>query len=487
MPFVAFGDFVPDVSPFGNPGSPNVVNAVPGPNGFRPIGSLTPATSSLTARPRGAIAATDGTGGQHLYAGDVSKLYRLASGTWTDSSKSGGYASDERERWEFVRWQNEVIATNFSDEIQVITMGDTEFDDLTTDFRARHIAVIRDHVFAGNTTDSSDGAVPHRLRWSAFNDPTNWTIDPSTGADYRDLNRGAIQAIVGGEFGVVLTTGSVFRVSWVGAPVWFQLDETLPGIGCIAPGSVAQLGDTVYFLSQSGFVAVQAGTGVQYIGAGRVDKFVREDILESNMHRISSAVDPRAGRIFWAYPGSGNTGGRPNRIICYDRIFDKWSVIEQDVELLWRSSTQGATLEQLDSFGTMDSLPASLDSPRWQGGAVQLSAFDTIFRSGSFDGSAMSASIETKEAELHEGHRAHLDAFRVAVSGGSVTAQVGARNDLSDPVTWSTPLNKLPSGRFTKRSNARFHRVRVNLSGDWSDALGVHIDLADARRGGRRG
>jgi hypothetical protein len=487
MPFVAFGDWMPDVAALGNPGTSKAVNCVPGPNSYQPIGRLAPSTGALPARPRGAISGKDSNGDVHQYAGTGAALYRLVGPTWTDSSKEGGYSTDPEERWEFVRWKNSVIATNFSDPIQSIEMGGTDFDDLT-DFSARHIAVVRDHVFAGNTSDPEDGAVPDRLRWSAFNNSDDWVVSPSTGADYRDLNKGAIMGVVGGEFGVILTRESVFRATWVGAPLWFQIDETVPGIGCVASGSVAQLGDTVYFLSEHGFVSVSNGTGLTLIGAGKVDRFVRDQIDQANMHRISSAVDRRGGRIAWAFPGVENVSGRPNRIVIYDAKFDRWSLIEQDVELLWRSAAQGSTLEQLDAISaSLDALPASLDSPRWQGGSPQFSAFDAEFRSGNFDGPPMTAVIETKEAELHEGHRAQLNALRAGVDGGSTTLQVGARSRLSDPVTWGPVLSERASGRFTVRSNARYHRVRATISGTWTDALGVHVDVADVRRGNRRG
>jgi hypothetical protein len=43
------------------------------------------------------------------------------------------------------------------------------------------------------------------------------------------------------------------------------------------------------------------------------------------------------------------------------------------------------------------------------------------------------------------------------------------------------------SGRFSTRSNARYHRFRLTISGDWKDAIGAQVDREDARRAGRRG
>jgi hypothetical protein len=80
-----------------------------------------------------------------------------------------------------------------------------------------------------------------------------------------------------------------------------------------------------------------------------------------------------------------------------------------------------------------------------------------------------------------------LNAFRPLVDMGSVSAEVGTRSDLADDVTYGSTLNQTSTGRMTTRSNARYHRVRMTLSGNWEDAIGVQIDQRDARAVGHRG
>src|SRR5690606_20449628 len=83
---------------------------------------------------------------------------------WTDVSRYGGYTTLDGEAWEFVQWKNRVLATNFNDWPQFIDFGGAEFDDLTSDLRGRHIAVVRDHVVFCNTWDPVDGEVPERVQ-----------------------------------------------------------------------------------------------------------------------------------------------------------------------------------------------------------------------------------------------------------------------------------------------------------------------------------
>lgn len=488
MPIIPFGEMLPDQAAYQNPGVLVARNVLPYASGYLPMQEFASQTTALTARPRGAIAARSQAGTAYQYAGDAGKLYENVSGTWTDRSKLGGYSTGTGEHWEFVQWKNKVLATNYSDNPQQITFGDAAFADLTSDFKARHITAIRDFVVFANTLDGVDGAVPGRVRWSAFNNETDYTVSPSTLSDYQDLKVGANERILGGEFGVILQTNSTWRMTWTGAPTVFQFDEVLPGIGLIAPGAAVRFGDTVYFLSERGFIALQAGSQATPIGANKIDRTVLADLDTGHLDRINAVADPTGQRVFWAYPGQGNVGGRPNKIMAFDTALGRWSEIEAETELLWRATGDATTLENLDSISaSLDDLPASLDSKLWQGGAAQLAAFDDAYKSGFFSGSAMAARIETKEFEIHAGHRTRLNAFRSLVEGGTVTAQVGTRNRQADAVSWGASLSQSASGRFTTRANARYHRFGFDLTGDWTQAIGMQIEPTEAKKGECRG
>jgi len=386
MPVIQVKEWIPDASDLANPASIEVKNAVPGLNSYKPFGRLITVTDGLAARPRGAIEEKDAAGNTFQYAGDTTKLYELNGTTWGDVSVGGGYATGTDERWEFTRWNEQVIATNFTDDPQVITLDGVAFADLTTDLKFRHVAVVRDFVVAGNTFDGVDGTVTHRVRWSAFNDATDWTVSPVTGSDFRDLKKGGpIQRIIGGEFGVIVSEKSTWRLTFVGSPVWFDPVEVIPGVGALAPGAVTLLGDTVYMWSEHGFVSLQGGVNPQFIGAGRVDTFLRNDLDQGHLNRISAVADPESGRIFWAYPGAGNTDGRPNKIAVYDRILNKWGYIEQDVELIWRAGGVATTLEALDDVNLGAELVSNGDF-----------ASDTIWSKGT--GWTIAAGIATHAA-----------------------------------------------------------------------------------------
>lgn len=491
---IPFVDWRPDVVDFGATGSAVIVNAVPAERSFQPFPSFAQFTTAVDTRPRGGIEAFDKDDTSHLFVGTTAKLFELDSSdfSFTDRTNTGGaYASGTGEVWNFVRFKNKILATNFSNNIQQKDMATSvaNFSDLTSAFRARNITVIGDFVVCSNTFDSSDGNVPNRVRWSGISDETAWTVSTSTLSDFRDLTTGGpIRAITGGEVGIIVSERSIFRMTFVGAPVVFQIDEILPDIGTVSGGSVTALGDNVYLISDQGFLEITAnGTGVNAIGAGRVDQWFRENFDDNFPDRVFSLPDPTNNRIIWAFPGPGNEGGRPNNIVIYDKTFDKWALVEDDVELIMRAKGFSLTLENLPTLGftNLDEIPMSFDSGIFTANG-QIAAFNSDLKLGFFAGDSKEATLETGEIQLNPGAKTGLNAFRPLVVGGSVTAKVGHRSKLQDTVTFTDSLTPTSSGRITKRVNDTYHRFRLTLTGLWEDAIGVEVDRADAQSRGRR-
>jgi hypothetical protein len=416
-------------------------------------------------------------------------------GVWTDRSKGGGYTTATSERWEFAAWKNKVLAVNFNDNPQQAIIGGGNFSDLTTAVKARHIAAVRDFVVVANTFDATDGDVPARVRWCAFNNELDWTVSPSTLADFQDLKISKIERIFGGEYAVILQPDRTWRMSFTGAPTVWQFDEVLPGVGVIAPGAAAQDGDVIYFLSSKGFFALQSGTQATPIGIGRIDEFVRKDLDFVNAYRMSAVADPNSKRVYFAYPGADNTDGRPNRIVIYDRAQDRWSIVDQDTELVWAGSGTGGTGISLDAPATVGdpdlvddpATETTFDDPRFAGHAPFVAAFDENYVAGSFSGDIRDAELVTKEYAFNDGGRTQLNGFRPLIQGGTFTARVGTRNSLSDDVIFGDVLTPRAEGRCTSRENARYHRFWLTVSGEWQHAIGIEIGTNDLRSGGSRG
>jgi hypothetical protein len=279
-----------------------------------------------------------------------------------------------------------IIATNFIDPPQSYVMGSSAlFADLIssglTSLKGRYAAVVRDWLVFGNTTDGTYGPQPQRVHWSAIDDPTNFPTPATAGAaavqsDFDDLvgDAGWVQGIVGNlgtADGAVFQERAVVRMVYIGPPAIFAFTPAEGVRGTPAPGSIVQDGALAYYLGEDGFYVFN-GSASQPIGVDRVDKTFLADLDQSYFYRIEGAVDPINKQIWWAYPGSGHSGGNPNRIIVYDRARDRWTITDANdvqVETLLRGLTPGYSLDTLDSLSSsIDALTLSLDSRIYTGG-----------------------------------------------------------------------------------------------------------------------
>src|SRR5262249_51632295 len=144
-------------------------------------------------------------------------------------------------------------------------------------------------------------------------------------------------------------------------------------------------------------------------------------------HRISGVVDPINKLFFWSYPGAGNSGGTPNRLLIYNWALQRWSYADVTAELVFRSLSEGYTLESLDATGyNLDTLPYSLDSRAWTGGSPFLSAFDSAHKLALFNGATLAAQLETTNFALDGGARVFVSGVRPLIDGGAPSVQVGA-------------------------------------------------------------
>lgn len=462
---IRFGEWLPDLPDLDNPGLLTAQNALFLEGAYRPFKALgSSGLDALASEPLGGLVTAS-----YTYVGLATSLQRstTALGTWTDYSKGTSYSTATS--WAFARYKNLVIATNRVDVPQYQTLGSgSDFADLATSGTAPNAAIvgkIGQFIFLGNTNTAT-----YHVQWSAIDNPNDWptpasadAVSKQSGQHYLRPEWGAVTGIVGGDqFGVIFQEGGLTRVTYAGGDVAFQFDEIEGAKGCFFPKSIVEVGGVFYYISAAGFMLTDGVKSVP-VGANKFDQYFWDSYWQPNVNRVTGAVDANRKMIFWAYPAANESNA--TRIIAYNYESDRATHCEQDLNLLL-SDPEAAVSTTTLSFR----------------------AFNTSHAGRKFNGTIQTAVLTSAETELHLGGRTHVQGVKplVVLAAGAtptITVALGARNDQDDDsisfTSESTPHSRTGFAGF--RSDARYHRARVTISGAAFDsATGLQFQAVQA-------
>lgn len=478
--FIPVGDYRPDAGDFGGHDE-NADGVFPMSTGYvtaPPLVALT--TPDIATKCVGGFSARSHNGTDRNFFAGTSNLFTFTSATSTNVSKSAGAYSTPT-FWEFTRFGNHVLGVNGAqsatdgDPIQQFELDSaTTFTDVTGAPNAAHIGTIKDFVVVGNTWDATDNFQRSRVRWCAVGDHTSWTVSATTQADFNDLPFGTVQRIVGGEYGLVITESSVWRMSYVGSPLVFQFDEVLPGIGTESPASVVRADNYVFMWATDGFRAIINGAETKAIGKERVDRTAKANFTVPSL--VFGAVDPRATRVYWM---NSNQGGL---VLCYDWTLDRWSQMNA-------TSTFSSIEYFFPTRGIESTNSEEITVSRGTGSKGDLHSF------GAYSGSTRQpVTIRSAFKELTPGQYSTVTRVLPVVGkssfgGTSVGINIYSRKDMgkiaADEATYTETLHE-GTAAFTLRSHGRYHAFEFSLNGSHTTAHEYQgFDWEGAPRGKR--
>jgi len=469
---VEFGEWLPDQA--GITGSiQEAYNVVPQAVGYGPFPELVELSGAASENLNNVFATKFG-GTTTLFAGGFTKLFKYNSTTLAlaDVSKSGGYTGTNR--WTFAQYGPSLIAANGVNKLQVWNLASsTAFADLAVAApTAQFVTTVRDFVVAGNVSGEES-----TVYWSDLNDETDWTPSATSQSDSQVIaDGGDIRGITGGEYGLILLEKAISRMSYVGAPLFFQFDTIARNIGCYASSSIAQFGNLVFFLADDGFYMCDGQT-VTPIGAEKVDRYFFTYVDQSKINEMSSSIDVIRKLIIWQYTDIF----AQKRLIIYNFQTKKWSEATTTSTYVATLAQAGVTLEGLDTFGTMETIDTSFDSRLWAGGKFVLAGVkDTKIIT--FTGANKSGYVTT--GDIGNGNQSIIMLAKPKVDTGSASVSVSSRALLSEVPSFGTAVAADSENRVSLRAGGKYHRVRVYPSGaNWKTAAGVEIDLVP--QGGR--
>lgn len=428
------------------------------------------------------------------FTGDAAHLYTFNNSSFTDVSVGGGYATGTDEIWQFTQFGNKVISTNFTNVMQVYDLASSStFANLGgTPPQARNIGVVKSaFVVASNTYDAVDGNQPTRVRWSANGNEADWTVSAVTQSDYQDLKStgGWINAFVGGEVGTIFQDTAITLMTYEGSPTVFRFDEIHSNkAGTRASRSVVQAHDGIFYYGPDGFYVLQAGQ-IEPIGNNRIDQAFARDLNNTYMQNIIGCVHPSEKIIFWLYPSTASQLGTPDKILMFNYspgAVTRWTTADINLEFLYLTIDPGYTLEQLDAISTsLDTLPYSLDSRFWQRGGLSLGAINTSHKFGRFAGSALTATLATKEVQLNPEGLARVNEIRPLVTNDGTTASISialsSRMLQTNSISYNTAVSMNSSGKINTRSTGRYHSAQTSITNGFGKAIGFHLEKSNSQ------
>lgn len=377
--------------------------------------------------------------------------------------------------WTNTQFGQKVIAANGQDKLQSWTVGSSSnFADLAAAApTAQFVTTVRDFVVAGKTS-----TYPNRLYWSDINDETDWTPGVASQSDTQDIpDGGEIRGITGGEFGIVLLERSIVRMTYVGAPLFFQFDNVTSALGCYESRSVVRYGAVTYFLSDDGFYMTD-GQQVKPIGAERVDRWFFDICDPGKFDQMSAAVDPVNKTVTWCFTDIFQN----KQLLVYNWSTDKWSHGDTTANFIATIASTGKSLEVLSAmYPTLESVPASLDSRLWVGGKLLAGGVQGA-KIVSFGGTSLTATLQTGDIEA-QGLETLATLARPIIDGGSATVAIASRKRLDGNISYASPVAADSDNRVSLRSRGKYHRLSVVPTGNWSTAVGTDLDLVPC--GGR--
>jgi hypothetical protein len=464
---IPLGEWLPDQTSFNNAGAIVVKNVAPYGKGYIPFRALQPSSGTLSGIILGGFACVDRSGSPHFFVATSTKLYKLISNAWQDVTRTSGgdYNTNSGERWVFTQYGDNVIASNYSDFTQRFDLGtSTNFANLAgSPPQARVLAVVNNFVVTGDTFDAIDDERPARIRWSGFDNVTEWTPSVVTQADLQDLATGGpVRAIIGYDnYAIILQYTAIKRLEYIGGSDIFSISDIEPNRGCFIAGTVAATGREIFYYGEDGFF--QFSNQSMPIGHGKVDRWFASNADFESAEKFTSTIDPRSKSYVLSFVSNDSPDGNPDLMLIYHWVERRWSLINMSMQRLFTSYSRSLSIDDLDAiYGDLDSIPTSLDATEFKGGRPLIAAVTTTGAIGSFSGDTLQAEIETTEVQLNPQGRALVQEIQPITDASSVTVTIKFRDKLADSeMVGDTAVLNAYTGSACLRKDARYHRANM--------------------------
>ena len=254
-------------------------------------------------------------------------------------------------------------------------------NNLTVSDSSRFIIVFGTNDYGSNTLD------PMLIRWSAQDDPYNWTPDATNQAGFTRLSHGSqiITTVQTRQEIVVLTDSSVYSLQYLGPPYVWAPQLLGDNTSIISPNAVVQASGIVYWMGVDKFYAYDGR--VQTLNCD-LRRYVFQDLNQEQALQVCCGTNEGFNEVWWFYCSADSTA------------VDKY-VIYNYAEKVWYYGTISRTA-WLDSGLQPYPIAATYNSTTATGNLVYHE--DGINDNATGTTAAINAYISSSEFDIGDGH-----------------------------------------------------------------------------------
>ncbi len=474
---IQFQGFMPDAPATTEGAITECRNLIPTTKGFKAAKTLVPSgLPQLTGDVKGAALVMRLNNVARLIVGTGTGLYESSTNGWTDRSRSGGYSAGGENRWRFAQFGNATLATNQMDTIQYSTEG--AFADIDGAPKARIIETVAGFVMAFAIVDNIEGDMPDMWWCSALYNHMDWKPDIATqSANGRLIDSpGEIRAAkkLGNNI-VAYKEKSMYIGAYVGPPVVWQWQQIPGEIGAASQESVVSIDTAHVFIGADDFWMFDGSRPVS-IGAP-VRHWFFSNLNPEFRHHTLGFYDRIEGIVYW-YFVSKQSIGELDTAIVYNVKTNAWGKASRVIKATVDFMSPGITYDTLgDVYPTWEDLAEiPYDSPRWFTSGTTSAVFDTNNQLMLIDGQSEDSSLTT--------HMFGDDTVFTTLSNVTprfIKYPTTGRLLSSRARSTGTQLvdgkgTQLVDGKFDLLQSARWHKVKMDFTGDL-EIVGFSVQL----------
>ncbi len=434
--------------------------------------------AALAAACRGITSTSDLAGNRRLIAGTGTKLYELSGTSWTDRSRGTSYTLGTDDRWSFIQYANSTLAATPTAPLQRSTTG--AFADISGAPSAKLVEAAQGFAVAFNTSSYAD-------EWycSTYLDETNWSLSVSNQCVKGRLIGGSGPINAARRFGddlVAYKSGALFVGRYVGAPEVWRWAQASTDVGCVGQDAVVDTGAGHVFVGRDNIYLFD-GTTPRPLATEAVRKWFVADMSPSYAYKTQCLWDRASRRVWIYYPSAGSTG-TVDRCIVFHMGTQRWGLAHATVEAVVSYTSPTVTYDG-GSAGvtTYDAGPAiPFDSLFWISGSPTPSVVNGSHVVSTLSGTCAASSFTTGDIGDDEGYRTCSN-LRVRYTAKPTTSTAtGYTKDAEGDAVATGSSQAQADGRHNLRQTARWHRFKVDTTGDFT----VTAVRPEFRESGRR-